>query len=285
MRLFSLLFFSLVLLLAKPLNGQYRVIKDDPSKLIKGHVAIEYFSLDVGLQNARGAYVYSVGANTFLPLKSGLALEGSLRLPVFRLESGGFAMMAEAGGHFTFMSTVKRKKEVTIPLSFTEYRGVYSTTQVTKSLIVEGNVKREFFARFGGYYRNSVLEYENLSGFSEIGTIAHSGGYLGVGTYFGKFFQVENNRANSRFAAGQIFKVYADVLILPTSVDAAIVDDSAVLGWRIGMKWYNSPFKREDNFGSKKTLFGNMFAIVELGSRPVEGTTITGSIGYIIKKF
>jgi hypothetical protein len=51
------------------------------------------------------------------------------------------------------------------------------------------------------------------------------------------------------------------------------------------MKWYNSPYADEDNFGRKKGFFGNMFAIGELGTRPYEGAVITLSVGYVIKKF
>jgi hypothetical protein len=72
---------------------------------------------------------------------------------------------------------------------------------------------------------------------------------------------------------------------LPTNIEDPRYVDSDLIGWRIGMKWYNSPYADEDNFGRKKGFFGNMFAIGELGTRPYEGAVITLSVGYVIKKF
>ncbi|PIQ48085.1 MAG: hypothetical protein COW03_11840 [Cytophagales bacterium CG12_big_fil_rev_8_21_14_0_65_40_12] len=268
------------------IGQSYEVLNDDPSKLIKGHVALEYLTVDAGLNNVSGAYAWALGVNTYYPLLPSLGLEGSLRTPLLKLQSSGsLAIAAEAGVSKTLFSKTKLKKELKVLMSFSQSRSVYTVTTKSSTITMPGNVRSEVFVRGGGYYRNSSYESDEISFATTISTITHTGGYLGIGISKGTFFQFRSEETNERFALGSIFKFYADVLILPTNIADPIYDDSKSIGWRFGVKWYNSPYKIEDNYGKKKGFFGNMFAIGEMGTRPYEGAVITLSVGYVIMKF
>lgn len=268
------------------IGQSYEVLNDDPSKLIKGHVALEYLTVDAGLNNVSGAYAWALGVNTYYPLLPSLGLEGGLRTPLLKLQSSGsLAIAAEAGVSKTLFSKTKLKKELKVLMSFSQSRSVYTVTTKSSTITMPGNVRSEVFVRGGGYYRNSSYESDEISFATTISTITHTGGYLGIGISKGTFFQFRSEETNERFSLGSIFKFYADVLILPTNIADPIYDDSKSIGWRFGVKWYNSPYKIEDNYGKKKGFFGNMFAIGEMGTRPYEGAVITLSVGYVIMKF
>ncbi|WP_323756771.1 hypothetical protein [Roseivirga sp.] len=264
----------------------YEVLKDDPSQLIKGHVALEYLTVDAGMANVSGAYAWAVGVNTYFPLLPSLGLEGSLRTPLLKFESsGGLAIAAEAGASKTLFSKTKLKEELKVLMSFSQSSSYRTTTTRSSTLTMPGNVRTEMFVRGGGYYRNSSYEPDDAGIFSTISSITHTGGYVGIGISKGTFFQFKSEETQEKFALGSIFKFYADVLILPTNIKDPAYDDSDLIGWRLGVKWYNSPYTIGNNFGEKKGFFGNMFAIGELGTRPYEGAVITLSVGYVIKKF
>ncbi|WP_339608647.1 hypothetical protein [uncultured Roseivirga sp.] len=279
----------LTCLFSQSVFGQgYQVLDDDPSKLIKGHLALEYLTVDAGLSNVSGAYAWAIGANTYYPLLPSLGLEGSLRTPLLKLESsGGLAISAEAGASKTLFSKTKLKDELKVLMSFSQSRSLGGGTVTTRSstLTMPGNVRTEVFVRGGGYYRNSSYEPDDAGVFSSITSITHTGGYVGIGLSKGTFFQFKSEATNESFALGNIFKFYADVLLLPTNIEDPVYDDSDAIGWRVGVKWYNSPYTAENNFGRKKGFFGNMFAIGEMGTRPYEGAVITLSVGYVIMKF
>ncbi|MFT6873657.1 MAG: hypothetical protein ACI8Q1_003140 [Parvicella sp.] len=268
------------------IGQSYEVLNDDPSRLIKGHIALEYLTVDAGLANVSGAYAWALGVNTYYPLLPSLGLEGSLRTPLLKLQSSGsLAIAAEAGVSKTLFSKTKLKEKLKVLMSFSQSRSVTTVTTKTTTLTIPGNVRTEVFVRGGGYYRNSSYEPDELGIISPISTITHTGGYAGIGISKGTFFQFKSEETRESFALGSIFKFYADVLILPTSIENPLYDDSDVIGWRFGVKWYNSPYTIKDNYGRKKGFFGNMFAIGEMGTRPYEGAVITLSVGYVIMKF
>ncbi|KYG78977.1 hypothetical protein [Roseivirga echinicomitans] len=264
----------------------YEVLNDDPSKLIKGHVALEYLTVDAGMANVSGAYAWALGVNSYYPLLPSLGLEGSLRTPLLKIESsGGLALAAEAGVSKTLFSKTKLKEDLKVLMSFNQSRSGGFVTTRSSTLTMPGNIRTEMFVRGGGYYRNSSYEPDEVGFNTTISSITHTGGYVGIGISKGTFFQFKSEETQEKFALGSIFKFYADVLILPTNIKDPAYDDSNAIGWRLGVKWYNSPYSSESDFGRKKGFFGNMFAIGELGTRPYEGAVITASVGYIIKKF
>ncbi|KYG71447.1 hypothetical protein EV198_3329 [Roseivirga ehrenbergii] len=277
----------LIGLFGHSIYGQgYEVLNDDPSKLIKGHVALEYLTVDSGMDNVSGSYVWALGVNIFYPLLPSLGLEGSLRTPLLKIDSSGdLAIAAEAGVSKNLFSKTKLKQDLKVLMSFSQSSSFRTTTTRTSTLTMPGHVRTEYFVRGGGYFRNSSYESTEAGLTSGLSTITHSGGYAGIGISRGTFFQFKSEETQESFALGSIFKFYADVLILPTSIKNPAYDDSDFIGWRLGVKWYNSPYSSENNFGRKKGFFGNMFAIGELGTRPYEGAVITASVGYIIKKF
>ncbi|MGW8121065.1 hypothetical protein ACV07N_00285 [Roseivirga echinicomitans] len=280
-KVFAIVFF--ISLFGHSTFGQgYEVLVDDPSKLLKGHIALEYIAVDAGMANISGAYAWAIGANALYPLLPSLSLEGSLRTPLLKLESaGGLAIAAEAGVSKNLFSRTKLKDEVKILLSFSQSRsGGYVTTK-SSTLTTPGKVKTELFVRGGGYYRNSSYEPD----YSTMSSITHTGGYAGIGISKGTYFHLRNVESNETFATGTIFRFYADVLLLPSNIKDPRYDDSDMIGFRLGVKWYNSPFTSENDFGRKRGFFGNMFAIGEIGTRPYEGTVLTASVGYVIKKF
>lgn len=286
MKFVSLVTAFTFLITADLIAQRYRTLDDNPEKLIRGHVAVEYMTIDAGFKNLSGAYAWAVGVNAYYPILPSLGIEGSIRTPLLKFESSdGFAVAFEGGASKTLLSKTKLKKEVTVLMKFRQSRSLGGSSVATSTLTIPGNVKTEVFARGGVYHRNSAFEYDLPSGFAGFSTITHTGGYLGVGISKGKFFQFQSVDSEQKVAIGSIFKFYADVLILPTNVQEPTFNDSDSIGWRIGVKWYNSPFTADNNFGQKKGFFGNMFALLELGTRPHEGTVVTTSIGYIIKRF
>jgi len=270
------------------LAQSYQVLKDDPDRLINGHLAFEYLTVDAGFGNTSGAFAWALGLNGYYPLLPSLGIEASVRTPILKLESSsGLAIGAEAGVSKTLFSKTRRKEEMKVLVGFSQSRSFFGdrVTTSTTTLTMPGNLKSQVFVRGGGYYRHSAFAFDLPNGFSQFSSITHSGVYVGLGFFKGKFFQFRGGSSGKEFALGNIFRFYADLLILPTQVEDPTFDDSDSLGWRIGVKWYNAPFTVADNFGEKKGFFGNMFAIVELGTRPYEGTVVTASVGYIFKKF
>ena len=77
----------------------YEILENDPSKLIKGHVAFEYMAIDAGFGNLSGAYPLAVGLNAYYPLLPSLGIEGSVRTPLIKFEqTGGVAVASELRG-------------------------------------------------------------------------------------------------------------------------------------------------------------------------------------------
>lgn len=277
----------------------YTKIADDPAAAIKGHVGVELYGVDAGFKNISGSMLFAVGVNARYPLTDKIKLEGLVRLPLLRFEKEGFAFMADAGILFPLSST-ENPTDVKVILGYKEEDNLNSNTRTAtiKYVNINGNVRKTNYLRGGVYLRNSAFDdrSETMTDYF-VTNIFHKGIYAGLGRERQYFFNLQRNRANSetKFGAGSIFMVYADVMILPVNLDlvqdtfgmgaGATKELNGLLGGRIGFKWYRNPFTRAQNHNHRIPFFGNSFFTLETGVRPLEGLFITGGFTYILHKF
>lgn len=283
---FSVSIFMLFMFVAAGLRSQntYQKIFDNPDEVTGGHIAIEYFAVDAGLKNTSGAILMAVGIDGYYPVTSRLGVEAFFRFPLLRLENHGSAYLIDGGGEFKFASFTREKEEKVL-LHYSEstnYLAGYRYINV-KYVPLSGKVKRNIGVRGGGYFHQT--SYETDEYYTNYTTITHNGIYMGLSLERLRFFQVKHIQSGYKFASAVSIKFYADLLLLNTKFKENVEKKSENIGYRIGLKWYNNPFKKEQNFNSGKGFFGNMFVSAEIGSRPAEGFFATGSVGWIVKKF
>lgn len=277
----------------------YSKIYDAPSDAIKGHIGVELYGVDVGFSNISGAMLFAVGVNGRYPLTDKLLVEGLVRTPLLNFEKQGFAFMTDAGVLLK-LSSRESPTDVKIILGYKETDNALSNTRTatTKFVNINGNVRKTQFVRGGVYLRNAAFDYKS-DGTTDykVTSLFHKGVYLGLGRERQYYFKMQRNRGAQAdtFGAGTIFQVYADVMILPVSVD--VTQDTfgfgqgptktlnGLLGGRIGFKWYRNPYTRAQNSDRKIPFFGNSFFTLEAGVRPLEGLFFTGGFSYIIHKF
>lgn len=275
----------------------YTKLSEDPSEAIKGHVGIELYGVDVGFKNISGAMLFAVGATSRYTVSDKIIAEGLFRFPLLRLEKQGGAFMFDAGVFYKFKSN-DGPENVKVILGYKEEDNINSNTRTatTKFVNINGTVRRNVYARGGVYLRNSSFDKESEGTVDyKITNIFHKGVYLGIAREKQYYFQMQRNSDNAKFGAGSILMWYADVLLLPVSVDVeqdtfgmgagAQEELTGLIGGRIGFKWYRNPFTRAQNDNRRIPFFGNSFFTMEAGLRPLEGVYVTGGFTYILHKF
>lgn len=292
---------ALVLVCAQ-LSAQetYTKLSENPADVIKGHVGIELYGVDVGFKNTSGAMLFAVGVTARYPIiPNKIVAEGVVRFPLLRFEKDGFAFLADAGILYTLKSN-DGADDVKVILGYKEEDNFASSTRTatTKYVNINGTVRKNTYVRAGIYLRNSAFDdtSETMTDYM-VTNVFHKGVYIGLGKERQYFFQLQRNRGNdaAKFGAGSIFQFYADAMILPVKVN--LVQDTfglgagttkeltGMLGGRIGFKWYRNPYTRAQNFDRKIPFFGNSYFTLETGVRPLEGLFVTGGFTYIIHKF
>jgi hypothetical protein len=289
-----------LLMSCAPLFAQenYTKIYDDPEDVLKGHVAFEYYGVDVGFGNITGAMIFIMGVNGAYTLSDKFQVEASARLPLLRFEKQGAAYILDAGAMYN-LSTSTTDKPVKVILGYKEEDNFASNTRTatTKYVNITGSVKKSIMVRAGVYLKNTTLDYTEGTVSYLATNLFHKGIYIGIGKQRQYYFQLERN-INGRkvnFGAGSIFKPYFDVMILPTAAElqqdtngfgaGAKKELSGLVGARAGFKWYRNPFTRKQNGDHRIPFFGNSVVTLEAGMRPVDGFFFSGGISYIIKKF
>lgn len=279
----------------------YTKLSENPSEAIKGHIGIELYGVDVGFKNISGAMLFAVGATSRYTVSDKIVAEGLFRFPLLRLEKQGGAFMFDAGVAYKLKSN-DGPENVKVILGYKEEDNINSNTRTatTKFVDINGTVRRSVYARGGVYLRNSSFDKKSDGDGTvdyKVTNIFHKGIYLGIGREKQYYFQMQRNRSNNpaRFGAGSITMWYADVLILPVSVDVeqdtfgmgagAREELTGLIGGRIGFKWYRNPFTRAQNDNRRIPFFGNSFFTMEAGLRPLEGIYVTGGFTYILHKF
>jgi hypothetical protein len=276
----------------------YTKIDDDPEDVIKGHIALEYYGVDVGFKNITGAMIFTIGVNGSYTLTPKLAAEGSVRMPLLRFEKQGAAYIVDAGAFYTLSSTTA-DKDVKVILGYKEEDiGNNMELRTTKYTVINGSVQRKILVRAGVYLKNTSIKYKE-SDFEQYQptNLFHKGIYIGIGKQRQYFFQLKRKigQRETTFGAGSIFRPYFDVLLLPTKVDlqqetlglgAGLSKElSGFIGARAGFRWYRNPFTREQNANHRIPFFGNSVVTLEAGVRPIDGFFINGGISFILKKF
>lgn len=275
----------------------YKKIYDDPEDVIKGHVGVEFYGVDVGFSNLTGAMLFVFGVNGSYTINDRIQAEAQLRTPLLRFEKHGTGFIFDAGATLNLSSSTT-DKNVNVVLGYKEEDlGNGYESHTTKYVPIYGSVKKTIQLRGGVYLKNTGLEYKEGNTDYKPTTLFHKGIYLGIGKQRQYFFQLQrnNNGSQTHFGAGSIFKPYFDVLILPTAVDVEVEtfgfgaggkkELSGFVGGRVGFKWYRNPFTRSQNNEHRIPFFGNCIVQLDAGVRPIDGFFFNGAITYIIKKF
>ncbi len=296
----SIIVLSLVsLCLSASAQEYYKKAHDDPDAVLKGHVAVEFYGVDVGFSNIDGAMLFVIGANGEYKVNDRISAEGSVRLPLVRFGSEGTGFVFD-GGVYLRLNSVNAEKKVNVILGYKE-EDIFGTNKrlaTTKYVPITGTVKRIMILRGGVYLRNSGFGYDDgLLIDYKPASIFHKGVYIGIGKQRQYFFQLERtlNGKTAKFGAGSIFRPYVDVMILPTTVkltqetfglgEGPSKELSGLFGARAGFRWYRNPFWREQNEGRRIPFFGNTVVTLEAGMRPLEGLFVNGAISFIVHKF
>jgi hypothetical protein len=275
----------------------YQKIYDDPADVIKGHIAVEYYGVDVGFKNTAGAMIFVAGVNGSYPLSDKLVVEGALRVPLLRFEKQGFGFILDGGGMLVLNSKTT-EDDVTVVLGYKEEDiGMGYERRTTKYVKLNGSVKRSVVLRGGIYLKNGAVDYKE--GFTSYvpDQLFHKGIYVGIGKQRQYFFQLQRDSRGNKvnFGAGSIFRPYIDVMVLPVSVklkqetlgmgEGTPKELSGLVGARAGFRWYRNAFTRKQNSGHRIPFFGNSVVTLEAGMRPIDGLFINGGISYILHKF
>jgi hypothetical protein len=277
----------------------YTQIYDNPEDVIKGHIGVEWYGVDVGFNNIDGSMLFVAGVNAAYTVSPNLFVNAEARLPLLRFEKVGMGFILEGGASFLF-NTSSKKQTRRIILGYKESdAGGGKRVATTKYVDLEGMVKRSLILRGGIYLKNTTIVY------NEKGTtldydpenLFHKGIYVGIGRQKQYFSQLERNSDDGKIqhGAGTIFRPYLDVMILPAKVDVTVntfgfgtgakKNLTGLIGVRAGFKWYRNPFTRKQNFDHRIPFFGNSVIHFEGGIRPMEGIFVSSGLSYIIHIF
>ena len=288
----SLLFLLLTFLCTQVANAQltYNTSYSNPEEIHSGYLGLNYFTDDAGFSNTSGASIWSVGADALYPISDRLNVEALALYSLFSLAKEGPAFLFSPGVEFTL---TKKTKEQTVPvlLGFSYEKDYINNKEIQtwSTVKLPGDVTRELVLRGGLYLRNSALEYEENFTYYDITNVFHAGVYVGAGYNWKSYLQVQDSDGYE-FAAGRFIRPFADVMIIPTSVDLELNNAPAktikeTLGWRVGGVIVAKPFTKELNFGRKFGFFGNFIYRLEVGQRPLEGFYVTSGISFGLMKF
>ncbi|MEO1021252.1 MAG: hypothetical protein AAFW89_01800 [Bacteroidota bacterium] len=286
-------FFGVVLVLSTAGYGQatFRQTLTDPEVVYRGYAAINYLTVDAGFSNTSGASLWSIGADVLYPINDNLRVDAFGYYSLLSLESDGLPFLFSGGVEYGLFKKTKNKK-VPVLLAFSYEKDYVNNKelQTWSTVALPGTIQREFTARGGVYLRNSAFEYDENQVFFDVTNVFHAGVYAGIGYTKRTFLHVQDEDGYT-FAYGRQVRPYADLMILPTSVD---VRDEATntslsleetLGWRAGLTWQLTPFTKAENFDRKIGFFGNTLFRLEIGNRPLDGFYITTGVAFTIKKF
>ncbi|MCR9132867.1 MAG: hypothetical protein NXI08_09845 [bacterium] len=268
----------------------YRTTMSDPEIAYPGYLGLNYFTVDAGFSNTSGASIWSVGVDGLYPINEKLRVEAQALYSLLSLQKDGPAFLFSAGAEYGISSKTK-DKEVPVLLSFAWEKDYFNNTetQTWEAVKLPAQMKYELVARGGLYVRNSALEYEEGFTFYDVTSLTHAGVYAGVGYTMTSYLQAQASDGYE-FAAGRVIRPYADVLILPTTVDLELNGVAAktieeTLGWRAGVVVVGKPFTKAENYDRKIRFFANSIFRLDIGSRPFDGFYVTTGMAWNFKKF
>lgn len=281
-----------VMLVAQTANAQttYSTSYSNPDEIHNGYLGLNYFTVDAGFKNTSGASIWSVGADAMYPISDRLNVEALALYSLVSLAKDGPAFLFSPGVEFAISQKTKQQT-VPVLLSFS-YEKDYANNeeiQTWSAVQLPGDVTREFVVRGGLYLRNSALEYDQGTTYFDKTNIFHAGVYVGAGYNWESYLQVEDSEGYE-FAAGRYIRPFADIMIIPTSIDLELNNTPAktieeTIGWRVGGVIVGKAFTKEQNFGRKFGFFGNSIFRLEFGQRPIEGFYVTSGVSFGLMKF
>lgn len=289
MKVFKLIGIVGLLLVCSTAQAQitYRTVYSAPEEAQNGYLAINYLTVDAGFDNTSGASLWSVGLDAMYPINEKLRIEASALYSLLSLEKNGAPFLFNGGGEFV-IGKKKKQKIVPVLLAFS-YEKDYNNNkeiQTWESVKLSTDVIREFVVRGGVYIRNSAFEFSENNNTFDITNITHAGIYAGIG-YNKKYYMHVQDSDGYKFAYGTFVRPYADVLILPTTVELTPGNRelNESIGFRAGFTWHARPYTKSQNFDRKLGMLGNLYFKFEVGKRPLEGGFITTGLGWTIRKF
>lgn len=282
----------LLIAFAHTANAQltYTTSYSNPDEIHNGYLGLNYLTVDAGFNNTSGASIWSVGADAMYPISDRLNVEALALYSLVSLAKDGPAFLFSPGVEFAIS---KKTKQQTIPvlLSFSYEKDYINNEEIQtwSAVKLPGDVTRELVVRGGLYLRNSAMEYEQGTTYFDKTNIFHAGVYVGAGYNWESYLHVKDSDGYE-FAAGRYIRPFADVMIIPTSIDLELNNTPAktieeTLGWRVGAVIVAKPFTKELNFGRKFGFFGNSIFRLEFGQRPLEGFYVTSGISFGLMKF
>jgi hypothetical protein len=290
----------------------YKVLRDEPNDGINLMVAVNAFGMDMGLSNIGGATILGAGmaANANIKNKYGADFTfnyGYLTLATIANSNENITNSTkwlELGGYYNFYDKTKSSNIPVVLSTKKTSNSTYETT-TTKYINVPAHKRIMMGARGGIIYHSFPL---GISSFNKITTFpgsdylngSNSGIYLGgqIITIKNLFVSTDNYGVCK---SSKTMRVYLDFLFLPIwsakykdveYKDSLVVDPKIVgtifpdalafspLGWRCGL--IVQPTENRDGAGSGKA--GSLYARMEFGQRPIEGSYFSFGMGFTIAR-
>jgi hypothetical protein len=268
----------------------YQTAYSNPEDVYPGYLGLHYFAVDAGFSNTSGASIWSVGADGLYPINDKIGVDVLALYSMFSLAKEGPAFLFNGGIEFEISKQTKPGK-VPVLLAFSYEKDYINNKEVQtwESVTLQAGVQKEFVARGGIYLRNSALEYDQGTTYFDQTRLFQAGVYAGIGYNWKSYIHVRDSDGYT-FAAGKFIRPYADLLVIPTTVDlelngakAAELDET--LGWRVGAILVAKPYTKSENFDRKFGFFGNSIFRMEFGQRPIGGFFVTTGVAFALKKF
>ena len=286
----SIIIFSGISLFAQDVNNlqpwkkssgfEYTVFEDDPSKIAKLSVALDYLYLNFGKNNIDGTAI-DFGLNSTYNLSRNLELNGTVHLPMLNFEKPA-SLYSDFNAVFYVLSKT-RKRDIDVSLKYKSVEiGDTRYTSSTSVNVPDRQVLKKVGFRGGLYFRKSAYKLE--SGLNDL-----TGGMIQMGIYGG--LQLFNNvNVRIRFLDQErqtetAVIYYFDLLTLNTSFDNALLaagykaTHSAIqpFGFRLGVLFRPIMPTLES---ARKGFFGNTEYRTEFGYRPVDGPFFNMGVGW-----
>lgn len=279
-------FFSYAQKKRNPQTVDYEITEDDPTRLAKLLVTLDYLYVNFGMSNIDGSSV-DFGVNGTYRLSDKLEVSGLVHLPMFSFNKPA-PFYTEAGGVLYFKEDIK-KREVKVLLAYDfgsvlTSTGIYEYTSERYIMVPDRQVLRKFGVRGGLYLRKNSWENED----SNTTAVVQAGAYGGVQWFSAVNVRLNVNGRPARTEGG--FMMYADLMLLPTSFASQALEDAykdvegSILPFGVRGGWMFRPVMPMKE-STRKGFLTSMELRGEVGFRPVDGLFVNAGVGWNFIRF
>ncbi|MFZ4797567.1 MAG: hypothetical protein ACOYMA_08725 [Bacteroidia bacterium] len=291
-------------------NVDYKVLRDEPNDGINLMVAVNALGMDMGISNIGGATLLGAGLAANANIKNKFGADFTFNYGYLTLATiinpenvSNSTKWLELGGFYNFYDKTKASNLPVVLSTKKTSNSTYETT-TTKYINVAAH-KRIMMGARGGIITHSfpldINSYNPIVGLSsKYLDGSNSGIYLG-----GQIITVKNLFVSTDSygicQSSKTIRLYLDIMYLPVwsakfkdvdYKDKLVVDSTVVgttfpsalafssLGWRCGL--IIQPTENRDGAGSGKP--GSLYARMEFGQRPVEGSYFSFGMGFTIAR-